>query len=406
MSLLGHQFVVYTDHKPFSYLKDFKDIANRRFRWISYLKEMGTLIEYIEGKDNIVAYFLSRNITKVERMPSGTHVSTLKLDFLSYDVAGLLTLQLEDSDIQIIGQILSADFSNADNIEVPKAYKAHRQRLFVDNDNLLKYKHHSGNCIVTPMHLRAEILALCPSEWTSGHFGVFKTHRHKLELFWWPGLYKHVNDYIKNCSIGLRVKRAGKKQGCMGIREWPERPLDLISIDYLVELPITARKNKHIMVINDHFSKFIQCYAVKDRTALTASKCVLDYCSKFGFPSRLFSDRDPTFKSTLFQELMKTLGVQKLRTTGYNPRSNGLTEQSNAIVKNYFTAFLQDTDRPKWDCWLMELAYAYNTSIHSPTGFTPAELMFGRKLKVPLVLIRILLVLLSFFIKSLMPFMI
>ena len=36
--LIGHTFVVYTDHKPLVYLKAFKDIVNKRFRWVEYLE--------------------------------------------------------------------------------------------------------------------------------------------------------------------------------------------------------------------------------------------------------------------------------------------------------------------------------------------------------------------------------
>ena len=151
-------------------------------------------------------------------------------------------------------------------------------------------------------------------------------------------------------------------------REWPKSRLDLISIDYLVELPVTARKNIHTLVINDHLSKFIQVYPVKDRTASSAAKCVLDYCLKYGIPWRLsleiwnslVSNRDPAFESELFQILMKELGVSKIRTTGYNPRSNGLTEQSNAIVKDYLTAYVnrESSRRSDWDTWIRELSFA------------------------------------------------
>ena len=50
-------------------------------------------------------------------------------------------------------------------------------------------------------------------------------------------------------------------------------PIELVSIDFLVELPVTARNNRHIMCINDHFKKFIQIYPVSDCTAKTAAKC-------------------------------------------------------------------------------------------------------------------------------------
>ena len=38
----------------------------------------------------------------------------------------------------------------------------------------------------------------------------------------------------------------------------------------------------------------------------------------------------------------------------------------------------------KWDLWINEATYAYNTSVHSSTGFSPVELMFGRKHRMPL----------------------
>ena len=104
----------------------------------------------------------------------------------------------------------------------------------------------------------------------------------------------------------------------LGKREFPTAPLELVSIDFLVDLPVTAKHNLRILVINDHFTKYIQLYAVKDRTAPTAAKCVVDYSLKFGLPYKLFSDQDPSFESQLFQCVMKELGVKKLRTTAYH----------------------------------------------------------------------------------------
>ena len=38
----------------------------------------------------------------------------------------------------------------------------------------------------------------------------------------------------------------------------------------------------------------------------------------------------------------------------------------------------------EWDLWCREATYAYNSSVHSSTGFTPAKLMFGRDYRVPM----------------------
>lgn len=80
---------------------------------------------------------------------------------------------------------------------------------------------------------------------------------------------------------------------------------------------------------------------------------------------------------------MDNLGMQKLFTTGYNPKANELCEKSNGMVKTMLLKYV-NLFEGEWDEWLREIAYAYNTSVHTSTSFSPAELMFGRKLRVPL----------------------
>ena len=86
---------------------------------------------------------------------------------------------------------------------------------------------------------------------------------------------------------------------------------------------------------------------------------------------------------TVFQELMSLLGVKKLRTTSYNPKSNGLTERLNGVLKLYLLAYTNFVGG-EWDVWCRECCFAYNSSVNMSTGFTPGELMYGRKLRVPL----------------------
>ena len=96
----------------------------------------------------------------------------------------------------------------------------------------------------------------------------------------------------------------------MGVRvtEFLCAPKELVSIDFLVELPVTARNNSHIMCIKDRFTKFIQIYPVSDRTAKTAAKCAFDFFLKFSISLKLYSDRDPAFEAELFQILVELFG--------------------------------------------------------------------------------------------------
>ena len=68
--------------------------------------------------------------------------------------------------------------------------------------------------------------------------------------------------------------------------------MESVSIDFLVELPVTTGNNRRIMCINDYFKKFIQIYPISDRTAKTAAKCVFDFFLKFGISLKLYSERE------------------------------------------------------------------------------------------------------------------
>ena len=150
--------------------------------------------------------------------------------------------------------------------KILKEFKRYIDNLKVLN-GLLCYKHHAPYLVVTPCNLQQEILVICHNQFTPGHFGIFKTHRKILAGFWWPGLHDDIKKFVQSCQICSKVKPSGKKRGKVGVRDWPYKPLDLISIDYLTELPVSNKGNRSILVINDQFSNYIQIYPVKDQTA-------------------------------------------------------------------------------------------------------------------------------------------
>ena len=54
--------IIYTDHKPLVSSKSFRDVVNKRYRWILYLETLGVSLRYVKGRENILADFVSRNV--------------------------------------------------------------------------------------------------------------------------------------------------------------------------------------------------------------------------------------------------------------------------------------------------------------------------------------------------------
>ena len=77
--------------------------------------------------------------------------------------------------------------------------------------------------------------------------------------------------------------------------------------------------------------------------------------------------------------LVNSLGVEHKVTSAYNPRCNGMTERFNFV----FTEALKKVcfeNNLDWAKWIPYLLIAFRTRIHSTTGFSPFELMFGREM--------------------------
>ena len=84
--------------------------------------------------------------------------------------------------------------------------------------------------------------------------------------------------------------------------------------------------------MQDHFSKYVIDYVVKDQTACIAAKTLRSgYFGLFGAPAYLVSYQGKAFTGHLITKLCELYGVQKLRTSPYHTQTNGQVEQMNHL---------------------------------------------------------------------------
>ncbi|GBM66858.1 Retrovirus-related Pol polyprotein from transposon 412 [Araneus ventricosus] len=96
----------------------------------------------------------------------------------------------------------------------------------------------------------------------------------------------------------------------------------------------------------------------------------------------LHSDQGTNFNSALFTELCKLLGILKTRTTALHPESDGMVERFNRTILNNLSLFVS-RNQADWDTHLPLFLLAYRSAEHEVTGLTPAEMLFGRTLRLP-----------------------
>ena len=85
---------------------------------------------------------------------------------------------------------------------------------------------------------------------------------------------------------------------------------------------------KNILVITDHFTRYMLAVVTRDQTVKTITKVLYErFIVVFGVPAKLLSNHSANFTSTLVEELCGVFGIKKCCTTAYHVQSNGQVER-------------------------------------------------------------------------------
>ena len=96
----------------------------------------------------------------------------------------------------------------------------------------------------------------------------------------------------------------------------------------------------------------------------------------YGLPADIVSDRDRNFDSHFWREVFKKLDTTLSMSTADHPQSDGQTERVNQVLEDMLRAYVSKKQSNRGE-YLLHLEFAYNSSKHLPTGFSPFMLMYG-----------------------------
>ena len=132
------------------------------------------------------------------------------------------------------------------------------------------------------------------------------------------------------------------------------------------------------MIVTDHFTRYAQAYLTPNQTAPVVAKTLWEqFFTHYGWPTKILTVQGKSFENKLFGELCVLAQVQKLRTTPYNPQSNGSCERFNQTLIRMLGTLPQHAKK-NWSDWVCSLTHAYNATISQATGLCPFYLMYGR----------------------------
>ena len=432
--LRGPTFLIRTDHASLKYIKTVQptSVPAQFFRWIMSLEEYSYQIEIRKGVlhgnadgmskgchgngcicDALLAYERKFNICPGTLLDDGGTVLSA-FDAIPiqrvlsdkcvvqqctvqaykirprYAAAEIAQWQEEDPDIKPVKDWIRTHENGPEWNDISrfsaatKAYFADYDRLQIHEDVLYR-KWESGDGLVVfkqlvaPRNFRTELCKQVHDTTILAHMGRRKT-LHALQHFcYWFKMHKDVAFWVKTCDTCQRKKPPVPAPRAPMQIYLPGEPGQRVAMD-ICSLDETTQGNKHVLVISDHFSKFTEAYALKDQTAESVAKILVnEWFVKKGPPEELHSDQGANFESKLVHEICKLYDIEKTRTSPYHPQGDGQVERFNRSLHKIING-LQDKSK-EWDELLPLAISAYNSTIHETTKFTPNFLWHGRELR-------------------------
>ena len=232
--------------------------------------------------------------------------------------------------------------------------------------------------LYVPQALRVEVLQSRHDDPTAGHYGVARTRELVTRSFWWPGLKKDVEQFVRSCDTCGRAKSPRhKKFGELQPLPTPEQPWQSISMDFITDLPVSEGHTTVLVVVDrltkmSHFIPLVRLPGAEQ----TAEAVVRNVFKLHGLPKDIVSDRGPQFASKFWRRFMDLLGVKVKLSTAFHPETDGQTERVNQTLEQYLRCFI-NYQQDDWSRFLPLAEFTYNNTIHSSTGFTPFFANYG-----------------------------
>ena len=378
--VFGHKFEVITDHAPLKYLFTNRTTVPRITKWALLLSEYCFDILYRPGKDHVIPDALSRSIAFI-----GKKTTTKERDPADvFDPKKVRNAQLADDKLAETIAVLEGT--------TRKIHDAHFIEKYTMHDGCLFLIEQQGNeepesaeiklRLVVPESLRQDALYLAHDSTLGGHFGVVKSVHRAKRMFYWPSLLRDVRQHIAACTICQRRKHQGRLKG--KIQNFPAiyYPLQRVGVDLIGKLTPSLKGKSYILTIVDHFSRYVQAYALENKEANTIATAFLDYVCRHGCPENCVSDRGGEFTSNVSKEIGALLKIKLHFTTSFHPQSNGLTEAFNKLIKDTLVGMVHDDPR-SWDDQLNCAVLALNCSYHASIKNVPYTVFYGRAPPLP-----------------------
>jgi len=201
--------------------------------------------------------------------------------------------------------------------------------------------------VVPPPHEWPSLIQKVHSELR--HFGIKRIYSLLALHYHWRRMYAQVQDVIARCEQCDKVRISFSSRQLTLSPFFIQGMFYRWSCDLARELPQTSRGNVYIMIMIEHFSKWVELVTLPDKSSHSTSQVFLqEVLSKFRACVECLTDQRSKFRGE-FQDLLDHALIDHRRTSRDHPQIDGLVERMVQTCKKGFRNIYLIKNKEDWD---------------------------------------------------------
>lgn len=240
--LLGGPFISYSDHKALQAAFEKVYIYGRLVRWLDIMAKYSFEICYVEDKQNVLAYYLSRSVGEVAVEKDSEERQKIEQYFCKHTKEGLETTELVgmidgNLDLKKAFRLIKNSLVSGDGTKTHVCLRSQAMKYQVEGRYLVR---RSGTELRFMPSIQQRKLKLSACHDTIGHWRISATTDFVPRTFWWPIMRRDVSNFVKfcrTCQICAKEKKISYNH-----HQPVNRFFDTISMDFAGSLSKTKRK--------------------------------------------------------------------------------------------------------------------------------------------------------------------
>jgi len=233
--------------------------------------------------------------------------------------------------------------------------------------------------IVVPRANIHQCLVMCHEG--LAHPGRRKTEEAVQHRYYWPTIKSSVCNHVMQCHFCMK-RKVDRHRAKVPIQKYNKQgaPWQRVHFDSCGPFQTSKQGNKYIVVFKCALTKWVELKAIPALNAREIAAAFLEAIQRHGCPRQVITDRGSENDNNLMREIVAILGLTRhVKTTPYNPRSDGQAENHMATLKDQLSSYINEF-HDNWDEHVGMVGQAYRTTRNEATGFTPFFLMHGREM--------------------------